>query len=353
MPAPSNPYQPYAEVHKTPNGAGDARPTAKQILVDCNAIGKLKNKAVLITGCSAGLGVETARALYEAGATLFLTARDIPKLEGIIEDIVAKAEVKGVKPVPIECHLDSLASVRQAAELVKTKMKTLHLLINNAGVMATPYGKTQDGFETQIGTNHFSHFLLFQLLEPLLIASVQETGIKSRVISLSSAGHRRFPIDFDILPPNAPVSEDAYSKWTAYGQSKTANVYMAAALHQHYASAGIVGLSVHPGGIMTGLGKHLKPEDYAVFGDWNEVLPILKSPEQGAATTVFAAVSSFFDDTANGGVYLADCGVCQAATPEQLKVVGGTGYGPHAYDGDAAERLWQLSYPAVGLKSNM
>lgn len=120
MPAPSTPYQPYADVHVNPSGPGDARPTALQIVKDCNAVGELKGKVVLITGCSSGIGVETARALYATGATLFLTARDMPKLEKVIDEIVASSEAKdGPRPRGIEMSLDSLASVRKGAEEFK------------------------------------------------------------------------------------------------------------------------------------------------------------------------------------------------------------------------------------------
>jgi hypothetical protein len=122
MPAPSTPYQPHAALHKDPQGPGDKRPTALQIVKDCNAVGKLGNKTILITGCSSGIGVETARALYETGARLFLTARDMPKLEKVIDDIVANAENESSeRPVPIEMHLDSLESVRKGAEDFKAK----------------------------------------------------------------------------------------------------------------------------------------------------------------------------------------------------------------------------------------
>lgn len=157
MPVPAEPYQPYFGVHEKTNGPGDARPTAIQVVKDCDMMGKLAGRNILITGCTSGLGIETARALYEAGAKLFLQGRDIPKLNETIDQLVSKAEYNknGERPVPIEIHLDSLESVRKGAESVKEKSGgKLNMLILNAGVMATPYGKTKDGFETQIGINH-------------------------------------------------------------------------------------------------------------------------------------------------------------------------------------------------------
>ncbi len=138
MPAPQNAHRPYADVHKEVNGPGDSRPTCEQVLKDSNAIGALKGKTVLITGCSSGIGVETARALYEAGATVFAAARDMKKLDGVIQDIVknAKYNKDGPKPQAVELHLDSLDGVRKGAEDFKSKSKELNILINNAGVMA-------------------------------------------------------------------------------------------------------------------------------------------------------------------------------------------------------------------------
>lgn len=133
MPAPETPFQPYAHLHKDVQGPGDARPTALQIVKDCGANGKLTNKTILITGCSSGIGVETARALYEIGAKLFLTARDVPKLQRVIDDIVNKSESKGLqRPEALELHLDELASVRKAAEDFKKRSSQLNMLISEA-----------------------------------------------------------------------------------------------------------------------------------------------------------------------------------------------------------------------------
>ncbi|TKA53625.1 hypothetical protein B0A55_11745 [Friedmanniomyces simplex] len=259
MPAPTTPYQPYADVHKQTNGPGDARPNALQVVEDCGMLGKLTDKTILITGCSAGIGIDTARALYETGAKLLLTARDVPKLEEVIDDIVSHAQHNktGPKPEAIEIHLDSLASVRKGAETIKTKSAgKLNILIANAGIMAVPLGKTIDGFESHMGVNHFAHFLLFQLLKPSLLQSAQASGTASRVITVSSAGHRSSTIRFDdMFWDEDPGS---YHKFLGYGQSKTANVYMANSINRHYADKGVIGLSLHPGAIMTtDLGRHM------------------------------------------------------------------------------------------------
>lgn len=230
MGPPTTPYQPYASVHKDLNGPGDARPDWLQILSDCNAVGKLKGKNVLITGCSAGIGIETAKAMYEAGATCFLTARDMSKLDGVIDDIVKNAQYNkdGPRPQPIEMHLDSLESVRKGAEDFKQKSGgKLNILINNAGVMAAPYGTTKDGLETQIGVNHFAHFLLFQLVKPLLLNTAKNEGTSSRVVNLSSAGHRYGTVVFSNKAELDKWNQgEKFDKWASYGQAKTANIFM-------------------------------------------------------------------------------------------------------------------------------
>ncbi|WPH04845.1 hypothetical protein R9X50_00774200 [Acrodontium crateriforme] len=361
MPAPTTPFQPYASLHTTLDGPGDARPTALQIIKDSNLLGSgLKGKSILITGCSSGIGVETARALYAAGATLYLTARDIPKLEKVIDDIVANptGEAKdatfktaqGVpRPVTIELHLDSLAGVRKGIAEFEAKSKgELNILIENAGVMACPYNLTVDGLETQIGTNHFAHFVLFQAVKPLLLATAEKTNTLSRVVTVSSAGHRFGGINFDDIHYTADPSK--YSKWGAYGQSKTANIYLANAIHRRYGNKGLTALSVHPGGIMTELGRHLDEADVKQLapGGWDDFAKIFKNPEQGAATTVWAAVSAHFDDVKNGGRYCADVGECGPAPAEAAP--GANGYAPHAYDEASEEKLWKLSCETVGIK---
>lgn len=294
--APATPYQPYADVHQEPKGPGDARPTALQVVKDNNANGKLRGKTILITGTSSGIGVETARALYETGAQLYLTARDLPKLEKVINDIVEHAEIRDApRPQPLELHLDSLDSVRSAVAQFRKQSSQLHVLINNAGVMASPYSQTRDGFELQIGTNHFAHFLLFQLLKPVLLSSSTPT-FHSRVVNLASSGHKLGGIRQQDINFTEPGS---YNKWLAYGQSKTANIYMPAAIERHYSAQGLHGLSVHPGVIETELMRHLDESDLAGFG-WDQIQHLAKNPAQGAATTVWAALSPHFEGQ-NGG----------------------------------------------------
>jgi NAD(P)-dependent dehydrogenase (short-subunit alcohol dehydrogenase family) len=338
MPAPSHPIQPYADRYLDHTTGDDARPTALEIVEDLKLKDKLQDKVILITGTSAGLGLETARALHLTGAKLFLTYRNQAKGEAIINELVA-SNPKGQHPTLIEMELSSLESVRQGAKQFLDQSKRLDILINNAGIMAVPEGRTVDGFEMQIGTNHFSHFLLFQLLKPVLLAS-GSPGSPSRVITLSSAAHKASRIFFDDLD----LSKQGYSPLTAYAQSKTANLYMANSIDRHYGSQNLRGLSVHPGLILTTeLARHVSDEEKQFFA---QMAHVARSSEQGAATTVWAALSPTFND--HGGVYLADVGESDVAAEDEVLV--GPGYVPHAYDEEAEEKLWKLSYEAVGLK---
>lgn len=210
--------------------------------------------------------------------------------------------------------------------------------------MAAPYSTTEDGFELQLGTNHYAHFLLFQLLKPLLLSSTP-----SRVVCLSSSGHRRSPVRFDDIDFSGG---ETYDRWLAYGQSKTANIYMASSITRHYGSQGLIGLSVHPGVIWTDLGRHLSQEDIDAMGLESDpaMTSTMRNPEQGAATTVWAAISTHFDRVENGGRFLADVGECGPYDPNDTDP-GSAGYGEHAYDEVAGEKLWKLSYEKVGLKA--
>jgi NAD(P)-dependent dehydrogenase (short-subunit alcohol dehydrogenase family) len=182
------------------------------------------------------------------------------KLEEVIQSIVdgsaqyQDASDKPPRPQAIQMHLDSLKSVRDGAEKIRRLSNHINILICNAGIMASPYSKTEDGFELQIGTNHFSQFLLFRELLPHLkkAASPDHT---SRVITLSSEAHLLNGVNLDDINSSEGAT---YQKWTAYAQSKTANIYMTNSVNRHYASEGVVGLAVHPGVIGTGLMKHSK-----------------------------------------------------------------------------------------------
>lgn len=207
--------------------------------------------------------------------------------------------------------------------------------------MATPEGKTVDGFETQIGVNHFAHFLLFELLKSTLIAS-STPAFNSRVIVLASAAHRIAPTLLDDIN----FTTTKYDPWYAYGSAKTANVWMANEVDRRYGAKGVHAFSVHPGGISTSLARHMDPAMTVGFDTMKEV----KSIEQGAATTVWAAVSSELEG--RGGKYLEDVNIAPAPFEGETSLANvlAPGYAKYAYNPEGEKRLWQLSLEAVGIK---
>lgn len=344
----STPYQPYASSHIDLQGPGDSRPTAQQILEDCNASGNLTTKSILVTGASSGLGLTTAAALYKTGAQLYLTSRDIPKMERVINDIVAKHSSMSPNSFPrprsVEMHLYSLASIREATKTVRSQTQTLNAIICNAGVMFVPHEPTKDGLEAHLGVNHLAHFLLFQELKQLLISGAAESKSLLRVVCVSSSGHRFSGINFNDIN----FDRSKYDAVVAYGQSKTANIYMASTLSQLHKSDGIIGLSLHPGVIMeTDVRRYMSEEAVANLHSQTDLRQV-KSAEQGVATTVWATVSPYFDDVSRSGRYLSDIGECLPMEPNMERAVGASGYATHAYDEAKADRLWAWSYKAVG-----
>lgn len=331
--------QPYAELHKSAQGPGDQRPTAEQVIRDQNLVGQLKGKNVLITGCTSGIGIETARALYLTGANIWITARDMIRGNAVAEELSTDPS-RSVKV--IEMSLDSFDSIRQGAKDFLIQTPTLNILINNAGVMACPEGKTKDGYEMQFGTNHLGHFLLFELLKPMLLAAATANS-PSRVIAVSSTGHSMVEnLDFD----NLDFTKTPYHPFTAYGNSKLANVYFANELTRRYQSQDLIGLSLHPGSIRTPLQRHVfGSEVFETVTKNPEYHAQTKSPEQGAATSVWAAVASEWNH--RGGVYLEDVGEAGPRTKEGP--MWRTGYTEAAYNPDDERKLWELSERLCGV----
>ncbi|HKE14943.1 MAG TPA: SDR family NAD(P)-dependent oxidoreductase [Kofleriaceae bacterium] len=290
----------------------------------------MNGKVALVTGASSGIGRETARALAEKGARVILTARDVPKGEAVAAAIRSST---GNAQVEVEAlELGSLASVRAFARRFLDRHRVLHILVNNAGVMACPFGKTADGFEMQFGTNHIGHFLLTCLIAPAL-----RHGSPSRVVSVSSRGHHISPVVFDDIH----FERRPYQKWLSYGQSKTANILLAVGLERRLAASGVHANALHPGGIMTELVRHLDAEDMEFVRSRNPTMK-LKSIEAGAATSVFAASAPELEG--RGGLYLEDCHVAAVNdTPGALD-----GVKSYALDGENAERLWGASEDMVG-----
>ena len=326
----------YAEVHAKPNGPGDGRPTALQIVKNEGMEGNLKGEAIVITGTSSGIGIETTRALAATGATLFLTARDVTKAQNALAGIFEPSRMEIV-----EMDQASLSSVRTAAAAILAKTSKIHLLVNNAGIMAIPDLRlTADGHELQFGTNHLSHFLFYKLLEPALLAAAS-ADLPSRVISLASSAHNVHGLN---SRDNYAFKKSAYDPSVAYGQSKTANIYMANEIERRYGARHLHAVSVHPGIVATGLTQHMPPD---AFKGMEHLYPLMKSVEQGAATSVWAAVGAAWKH--EGGRYLVDCAVAEPHTEGEDKFTT-PGYAPWAYDRDLAERLWNDSLVLVGLE---
>lgn len=292
----------------------------------------LRGKVALVTGASGGLGEETARALAEKGAQVILTARDLAKGEAAAERIRASTGNARVEVESLE--LGSFASIRAFAERVLARHPALHMLVNNAGVMACPFGKTAEGHEMQFGSNHVGHFLMTCLLVPAL-----RRGAPSRVVSVSSRGHHLSPVVFDDLH----FERRPYDKWLSYGQSKTANILFAVELERRLGAAGVHAFALHPGVIVTELARHLVPEDFESLRARQGDVPLLfKTVPAGAATSVYAATAPELEG--RGGLYLEDChvaGVNDAANAAD-------GVRSYAVDPAQAQRLWQVSEELVG-----
>jgi NAD(P)-dependent dehydrogenase (short-subunit alcohol dehydrogenase family) len=295
----------------------------------------LRGKLALVTGGSSGLGQETARVLAERGAHVIVTARDVPKGEAVGAAIRRSTGNPLVEVVELE--LGSLKNIRAFAERFLSRHDTLHILVDNAGVMASPFMKTQDGFELQFGSNHLGHFLVTCLLAPALLK-----GVPSRIVSVSSRGHRLSPVVFDDIQ----FERRPYDKWRAYGQSKTANVLFTIALERRLGVHGVHANALHPGGILTELGRHLTEED-RTFLQKRTAGMRYKSVEEGAATQVFAATAPELEG--RGGLYLEDCHVAAVNdAPDAL-----SGVMSYALDQENAERLWEVSEKLVGQRFSL
>jgi NAD(P)-dependent dehydrogenase (short-subunit alcohol dehydrogenase family) len=325
----------YTEAHKLSNlhGPGDARPTALQIIQDENLVGKMADKVFIVTGCSAGIGPETGRALAATGGKVFLTARDLKKAEEACKSFLEPGRVE-----LLEMDNNSLESVRNAAKTFLSKSNKLNVLVNNAGIMAAPEGKTSDGFESQFGVNHLAHFLFFCLLKDTMIAS-STPEFNSRVVNVSSTGHMAGEVQFG----NYGFEDGSYTPWKGYGQSKTANIYMANEIENRFGGEGLHGYSLHPGGIWTGLQKFIPPEMMEMWKATPNVDNILKSIEQGAATSVLAAVGKEYEG--KGRLYFEDCDLALETKNNE------SGHAKYAFDKEKEARLWEDSLKMVGLST--
>ncbi len=297
----------------------------------------LSGRSAIVTGAATGIGIETARALAGAGAEVMLAVRNREAGEKAAADINASvgAERAGVGIL----DLSDLASVALFAS--SWGDKPLHMLINNAGVMACPQSYTADDLEMQIGTNHFGHYLLAMGLARALMNGAED-GRTARVVALTSVGHRRSGINWD----DPHYRSRPYEKWEAYGQSKTANALFAVGFHERFADLGVTANSVMPGGIMTPLQRHLPREEMIAMGWMNEEGVIrdgFKTPAQGASTSVWAAIGDELEGV--GGLYLEN--LAQAGPFDAAKFQGVM---PYALDPEGAERLWALSEATTGAR---
>ncbi|MEZ4291292.1 MAG: SDR family NAD(P)-dependent oxidoreductase [Myxococcota bacterium] len=295
----------------------------------------LSGETIVVTGGSAGLGVETARVLALRGARIVSVVRDRAKGEAAAATI--REAVPGAQVELAVLDLFDLDSVRRGGDEIRQRFPKIDRLINNAGVMACPLGRTAQGLDTQLGTNHLGHFVLTARLMPALLAAAP-----GRIVNLSSGGHRMSPIRFE----DPFFEKEPYDKWMAYGQAKTANVLFAVELDRRYRDRGLRAFAVHPGAIHTELGRHMGADDFkALMGKRPQSEPMkFKQVPQGAATSVWAAVSP--DLEGRGGVYCEDCGVAPVIDTPGSSV----GVMSWAVDEQAAAQLWTLSEAWSGEK---
>ncbi|MFC0541290.1 SDR family NAD(P)-dependent oxidoreductase [Kutzneria chonburiensis] len=311
--------------HKIGTGF-DATSTAAEVLAGIDLSGKL----ALVTGGYSGIGIETTKALVNAGATVIVPAR---------RRATAEEALAGIDNVEIdELDLSDLASVQAFADRFLATGRRLDLVITNAGIMACPETRVANGWEAQFATNHLGHYALVNRIWPAVADG-------ARVVVLSSRGHFFSPVRWDDLQ-----FTQGYEKWAAYGQAKTANVLFAVELNKLAADVQV--FAVHPGGIWTPLQRHLSTEEKIERGWIDEAgnqLVKFKTPEQGAATTLFAATSPQLDGL--GGVYLEDCDVAEAIAEDADPATTWSGVKAYATDPVQAERLWALSAEMTGVNA--
>lgn len=311
-----------------PIGSGFGyRSTAAEVLEGLDLTGQ----TAIVTGGYSGLGLETVRALGSAGATVVVPARRPQVAEAVVP--------AGTRVAALD--LGDQNSVRAFAEQFLAGGEGLHLLINNAAVMACPEARVGPGWESQFGINHLGHYTLTNLLWPAL----QRAG--GRVVALSSTGHKLSPIRFD----DPMFARGDYHKWTAYGQAKTANSLFAVHLDALAQSAGVRAFAAHPGGIMTPLQRHLSREEMIASG-WMDadghVNERFKTPEQGASTSTWAATAPALAGL--GGVYCENADIAGPTDPAS-PAARFEGVDAHAIDPEAAERLWALSAELTGVNA--
>lgn len=309
------------------NSGFTGRSTGDEVLAGIDLTGR----TAIVTGGYSGLGLETTRALARAGARVVVAVRTPEKAADSLADIEGQVET-----APLD--LSELPSVRAFADQMVQRLVRLDLLINNAGIMACPLARVGPGWESQFGVNHMGHFALTQGLLPLL-----RHADRPRVVCLSSGAHKRSDIRWDDIG----YDRSPYDKWQAYSQAKTANALFANALSRRLRDEGGRAFAVHPGGIFTPLQRHLPTEEMIALGWLGEdgqpsemARRGFKTPEQGCATTLWAATSALLDDTP--GVYCEDCDIAEPTDPTS-PMARYRGVDDHATSDESAERLWAIS----------
>jgi NAD(P)-dependent dehydrogenase (short-subunit alcohol dehydrogenase family) len=316
-----------------------ATSTTEDVLSGVN----LRGKRILVTGVSAGIGVETARSLAAHGAQVVGAARDLAKAETATAQVQKDAAAQSGSFALVALDLASLKSARACADGLLAAGKPFDVVIANAGVMATPFGHTADGFETQFGTNHLGHFVFVNRIAPLISSG-------GRLINLASSGHRFSNVDLQ----DPHFERTPYDPFVAYGRSKTANILFAVAFDQRHRARGVRAAAVHPGGIQTELGRHMDPSHVqAMIGQMNQQLAAegkapfqWKTIPQGAATSVWAGVVAPADEI--GGRYCENCHVGEIV-PDNVTISAiSEGVRGYALDPNAAEALWKKSEELAG-----
>jgi NAD(P)-dependent dehydrogenase (short-subunit alcohol dehydrogenase family) len=319
----------------------DATSTTDEVLSGID----LKGKRVLVTGVSAGIGIETARSLAAHGAEVIGAARDLGKAESATAQVRKDAAAGGGRFDLIALDLASLKSVRACADALLARGQSFDVVIANAGVMATPFGHTVEGFETQFGTNHLGHFVLVNRIAPLIRSG-------GRLVTLASSGHRFANVD--LADPN--FERTPYEPFVAYGRSKTANILFAVAFDRRHRGRGVRAAAVHPGGIDTELGRHIDDGQLKIIvSQINQQLAAAGKPPfqyktvpQGAATSVWTAVVGAPDQI--GGQYCENCHVGQRVPDDAVLTPISEGVRGYALDPVNAESLWKKSEEMVGEK---
>ncbi|KAL4731663.1 hypothetical protein ACLX1H_000641 [Fusarium chlamydosporum] len=326
----------YSHLYINPQGPGDKRPTASQIVQDEKVQGSLIGKTAVITGVSSGIGIETARALSATGIKLFLTVRNLDKAKEALAEFWNPDQME-----LIQLELSSMNSVQAAAKEILSKTDQISIYIANAGVMAIPeLTMTVDGFEEQFATNHLSHFLLFELLKPALLkASTPE--FQSRVVMVTATAHRIQGIGASNDYNYEVTGASGYTPWESYARSKTANIYMANEIERRYGAKGIHANSASPGLVATNIGRHIPQEVMmSVIGD---KMHQIQSIEQAASTTVLAAIGKEWEG--RGGFYLSNCSAAERGQDHNDST--SETYVSHTYSPVDEARLWNDSLELV------